>query len=196
MPLLTLSGLVAGHGDPVIGPVSLRVMAGEVVGLWGPNGCGKSTLLNAIIDRAVIFAGQIERAPRLRLAYQEQWSVRLPIMPVTGGELLRLMGACDQALPDALRCLLRRRIDRLSGGQYQLLRVWAALSGGADLILLDEPTNNLDPERESLLLQMLAKVPAQRSRRLLDVGSGRAVLLVSHERRFLDAACSRVIEIG
>lgn len=43
----------------------------------------------------------------------------------------------------------------LSGGQYQLLCVWAALTGGANLVLLDEPTNNLDPNHESVLAEML-----------------------------------------
>jgi ABC-type Mn2+/Zn2+ transport system ATPase subunit len=182
-PLLRVEGLVAGYGRPVVGPVSLDICPGEVVGLWGANGCGKSTLLNAIADRADLLAGRIVRMPGLVIAYQAQQPVRLASMPVTGRELLRFAGASLQDMPDALEAFSRRRIDRLSGGQYQLLCVWAAIAGRADLILLDEPTNNLDPEREALLTEMLT--PSRLARR--DASSAqpvpdRAVLLVSHER--------------
>jgi zinc transport system ATP-binding protein len=107
-------------------------------------------------------------------------------MPFTGRDLLRISGAKRSipALPATLRDLLDRRVDRLSGGQYQLLCVWAALGRGAELIMLDEPTNNLDPAHEALLADMLEQ-PAQ----------ARAVLLVSHERAFLDSVCTRVLEL-
>lgn len=81
--------------------------------------------------------------------------------------------------------LLPQRLDRLSGGQHQLLCVWAALAGPGRLVLLDEPTNNLDPTHMALLAQMLAARAADR-----------AVLLVSHERAFLDAHCTRVLELS
>jgi ATPase subunit of ABC transporter with duplicated ATPase domains len=203
-PLLRVAGLIAGYGRPVIGPVSLEIRPGEVVGLWGANGCGKSTLLNAITDRADVLAGSIVRAPGLTLAYQEQQPVRLPTMPVTGRELLGYAGATLQGMPPALQVSLSKRLDRLSGGQFQLLCVWAALAGDADLILLDEPTNNLDPDREALLTRMLAETVARmpdpgEPLRTLDREAdrpNRAVLLVSHERRFLEGACSRLVEIG
>jgi ATPase subunit of ABC transporter with duplicated ATPase domains len=183
--LLRVTDLVAGYARPVVGPLSFGVGRGEVLGLWGPNGSGKSTLLNAIADGARIFSGRVERAAGLTLAYQEQRSVRLPTMPLTGNDLLRVAGAAGLAPPGSIQALLGRRIDALSGGQYQLLCVWAALAGEAGLVLLDEPTNNLDPEHEALLVEILAD---QRGRR--------AVLLVSHEPGFLEAACSRVLEIG
>ncbi|RKT43105.1 ATP-binding cassette domain-containing protein [Thiocapsa rosea] len=195
-PLLRVEGLVAGYGRPVVGPVSLDVAPGDVVGLWGPNGCGKSTLLNAIADRADLLAGRILRMPGLVIAYQAQQPVRLPSMPVTGRELLRCADASLHDMPLAIDAVLRQRIDRLSGGQYQLLCVWAAIAGRADLILLDEPTNNLDPTREALLIEMLT--PSRLARR--DASGAqprpdRGVLVVSHERRFLEDACSRMIEI-
>jgi ATPase subunit of ABC transporter with duplicated ATPase domains len=196
-PLLRVEGLVAGYGRPAVGPVSLDISPGEVVGLWGANGCGKSTLLNAIADRADLLGGRILRMPGLVIAYQAQQPVRLANMPLTGRELLRFAGASLQDMPDALEAFSRRRIDRLSGGQYQLLCVWAAIAGRADLILLDEPTNNLDPAREALLIEMLT--PSRLARRdasSAQPGPDRGVLLVSHERRFLEDACSRMIEIA
>lgn len=195
-PLLRLETLVAGYGRPVVGPITLEILPGEVVGLWGANGCGKSTLLNAIADRADVLAGQIVRRPGLVLAYQEQQPVRLTTMPVTGRELLGYAGASTQGLPADLQPALRQRLDRLSGGQYQLLCVWAALAGPADLILLDEPTNNLDPEREALLTGMLKRLGQSALEPSGGRAAGRGVLLVSHERRFLDGACSRVVQIA
>ena len=180
--MIRVAGLVAGYARPVVGPVSFALAPGEVLGLWGANGAGKSTLLGALTGAAAIFAGGVERRAGLRLAYQEQVPVRLPLMPVTGDELLRAAGA--RPAPDVLAPLLHRRLDRLSGGQFQLLGVWCALGCGADLILLDEPTNNLDPEAEAVLAALLAAPPA-----------GAGVLVVSHERAFLADACSRVLEI-
>ncbi len=195
-PLLRVDHLVAGYGRPVVGPISLDILPGEVVGLWGANGCGKSTLLNAIADRADVLTGRIVRMAGLVLAYQEQHPVRLPTMPVTGRELLGYAGASTQSMPADLQPALRQRLDHLSGGQYQLLCVWAALAGPADLILLDEPTNNLDPEREALLTGMLRRLERVADRPVGGRAAGRGVLLVSHERRFLDDACTRVIRIA
>ena len=182
--LLRVEGLVAGYGRPVVGPLSFSVAAGEVVGLWGANGIGKSTVLNAIGRGARVFGGSVRRAPGLTLAYQEQQPVRLPVMPLTGIDIMRAAGASHREAPPGLATIASQRIDALSGGQYQLLCVWAVLGSAMDLVLLDEPTNNLDPPTEALLIEILA---AERGRR--------AVLLVSHERRFLDAACSRVLTV-
>jgi len=183
--LLEVDGLVAGYAQPVVGPVSFRVGRGEVVGLWGANGTGKSTLINAIGHGARVFAGSIRQAPGLGVTYQEQVPVRLDGMPLTGRELLRYARADRQAPPASLAPLLGRRLDRLSGGQFQLLCVWSALATGADLVLLDEPTNNLDPPSEHLLQEILAAEQGLR-----------AVLVVSHERDFLHACCSQVVEIA
>lgn len=182
--LLRVTGLIAGYSAPVVGPSSFSLSRGDVTGLWGPNGAGKSTLLNAITRGARVVAGRIERAPGLRIAFQEQRPVRLPSMPLTGRDLLRCVDAQPTRAPGAVASVLDRRIDTLSGGQYQLLCVWAALGGPHDLVLLDEPTNNLDPRAEALLGEMLA---TERDRR--------SVLLVSHERGFIKSYCSRLIEV-
>lgn len=182
--LLQARGLVAGYGRPVVGPVSFTVAPGEVVGLWGANGSGKSTLLRAITGTARVFDGRLERRPGLTVAWLAQQPVRLEEMPLNGRDYLRYAGAQDTP-PGRLVGWLDRRMDALSGGQFQLLAAWSALGGRADLVLLDEPTNNLDPEGEAMLAHILDKER-----------EGRAVLLVSHERAFLEAACSRVLEVG
>jgi zinc transport system ATP-binding protein len=184
-PLLTANGLVAGYSKPVIGPLSFSIRPGEVVGLWGANGCGKSTLLRAIASRARIFEGDLERKPDLTLAWQMQQPVRLDEMPLNGQDYLRYAQSDRETPPARLTPWLHRRIDKLSGGQFQLLAVWAVLGGWSDLVLLDEPTNNLDPGGEQLLAEMLRSEQGHR-----------AALVVSHERRFLELACSRILEVG
>jgi zinc transport system ATP-binding protein len=100
-------------------------------------------------------------------------------------ELLRAAAAQTAGLPPTLAAAARQRLDRISGGQHQLLSVWAALAGPAQLVLLDEPTNNLDPTHTAVLADMLE----------LD-RQARAVLIVSHERAFLDARCTRILELA
>lgn len=184
-PLLELDGIVAGYDAPIIGPVSLRVQPGEVVGIQGPNGIGKSTLLRAVTRVARVFTGEIRRRPGLRMAHQRQRPVRLSPMPMLGRELLRLTGAEGGSLPPLLTPLLDRRLDRLSGGQMQFLQIWACLGGAAELVLLDEPTNNLDPRGTAALAEVL---------RTLD--RRRGVLLVSHEVDFVQRVCTRVVEVA
>lgn len=183
--LLSLQGVSVGYQRPVLGPLDLSLDRGEVVGVWGPNGSGKSTLLKALIGAARVFQGRQWIQPGLRISIQQQHPVRLPEMPLSGREFLALTGATRQPPPSALRLALDGRIDRLSGGQFQLLALWACLAAEADLVLLDEPNNNLDPQTSTVLAQLLRDLPAHR-----------AVLLVSHERDFMAQACTRVLEVG
>ncbi|MES9991510.1 MAG: ATP-binding cassette domain-containing protein [Candidatus Thiodiazotropha sp.] len=183
-PLLVANGLVAGYAEPVIGPLSFSVGPGEVVGLWGANGSGKSTLLRAIANRARVFEGDLEQRPELTLAWQMQQPVRLDEMPLNGHDYLRFAQADREAPSPRMVPWLDQRIDILSGGQFQLLAVWAILGGWADLVLLDEPTNNLDPQGQTILAEILKSEQGTR-----------AVLLVSHEQSFLQQACDRVINI-
>jgi len=183
--LLAADQLVAGYTAPLTVPVSFTLCRGEVLGLLGPNGAGKSTLLRALIGTARIFSGTLDKAPGLRITHQRQRPVRLPQMPIRGRELLHLCGADREPLPAKLRPLLERRLDQLSGGQLQLLQIWACVGNGADLILLDEPTNNLDPDGIAALGDAFQHL-----------GQHQAVLLVSHEKSFVTRVCTRRVELG
>jgi zinc transport system ATP-binding protein len=185
-PLLEIDALVAGYTEPVVGPVSFSVGPGEIVGLAGPNGSGKSTILGAVIGSTRIFSGSVRRREGVRVAMQAQVPSRLSEMPVTSSEILRITGADRHAVPAPVKPLLDMRLDRLSGGQYQLLNVWACLGCGADLILLDEPTNNMDLRVEASLANLL----------LASRDEGRAMLLVSHEHDFLAKVSTRLVEVG
>jgi zinc transport system ATP-binding protein len=183
--LLELDAVETGYTHPVIGPLSMCIDRGEIVGLAGPNGAGKSTLLRAIGDNAQIFGGRIARKPGLTLAWMEQQHVRLGQMPFNGREYLRFANADERPPPPRLRGWLDQRVDSLSGGQFQLLSCWAALGTTAELVLLDEPTNNLDEESISILHDLL-----------IQGREDRAILLVSHERGFLDQVSSRVLDVS
>ena len=154
--ILTLVDAVAGYAAPVSPPATLSVARGEVVGLAGSNGIGKSTLLKAVLGTARSFSGSIE--------------------------LLATLGADRLPPPARLAEKLGARIDRLSGGEYQLLMLWATLAGESDLILLDEPTNNLDASHIRVAIEEIAAASARR-----------ATLVVSHDRDFLAAVCTRIV---
>ena len=182
--LLEIRALEAGYGSPIVGPVSYRILPGEVLGLVGPNGSGKSTLLKAIAGDVRVFAGEIQRKAALNVACMEQQAVRLPEMPFSGREYLHFAAADREPAPARMLDWLDQRIDSLSGGQFQLLRCWAVLACEAELVLLDEPTNNLDAESEQVLANALNRDYAERG-----------VLLVSHDKDFLTRVCDRVLEV-
>lgn len=184
-PCIELDRIEAGYEQPVVGPLSFAVGAGEIVALWGPNGCGKTTAMNAISGSARVFSGGIRKRQGLRVSHQQQNPLSLRDVPLSGRELLALTDSAAAALPPSLQPLLASRLSELSGGQLQLLQVWACLTAPVDLALLDEPTNNVDAEGVALLEQVIAR---ERHRR--------AILLVSHDRRFLDAVGARIVEVG
>jgi len=183
LPILQVDQLQAGYETPVVGPLSFHVNQGDVIGIAGPNGTGKSTLLKAVANGVHIFAGEIRKRADLNVAWMDQHPVQLPEMPFSGWEYLRFTEA-DRAPPEFLARWLDQRVDALSGGQYQLLCLWSVLGGHADLLLLDEPTNNLDQHSARVIEDALKA----------DQGS-RAVLVVSHERGFLERVAHRVLEV-
>lgn len=183
--LLVLDQAVAGHGGPVTAPTSFALSRGECLGLLGPNGVGKSTLLHAVLGTARLWSGQIRRQAGLRLRHLPQRPARPAELPLTGREMLTHLGALAIPPPPSLARRLDQRVDRLSGGEYQLLCLWACLAGDADLVLLDEPTNNLDRAHTYLAAE---EINAERGRR--------ATLIVSHDLAFLERTCTRVIDLA
>ena len=189
-PLLQLSGVVAGWPGAADKPagkaVSLALAAGEIVGLAGPNGVGKSSLLALIAGGgAQCVAGELQRAPELRINWQRQEVPPFAGLPLNGHELLALTGAGTAGLPPWLADKLDWRIDRLSGGQRHFLALWAVLQAPGDLVLLDEPTNNLDAAGTAWLSAHLRDRAA----------AGAGLLVVSHDADFLAASCDRILHL-
>lgn len=181
--LLRAEGLVAGWQRPATPVLDLQVAAGEIVGLAGPNGVGKSTLLAAVAGRARVFAGRLTIAAGVQLALQTQEVPPVDGLPLSGRELLALTGAMATGLPSWLAEFLDERLDRLSGGQRHYLALWAVLAAPAELILLDEPTNNLDAAGVGHLGQMLQQRAA----------AGAGILVVSHDAEFVAGVCQRTL---
>lgn len=184
--LLRIEQLVVGWQQPTTRPIDLTLAAGEIVGLTGPNGVGKSTLLAVLAGRAKVFSGRLEQQPGLRLALQTQDVPPVDGLPLSGRELLTLTGASASGLPPWLAERLDIRLDRLSGGQRHYLALWAILQAPADLVLLDEPTNNLDTAGVAHLTAHL--------RERADAGAG--IIVVSHDAVFVETVCDRAIVLG
>jgi ATPase subunit of ABC transporter with duplicated ATPase domains len=183
--LIELVDVEAGYVAPVVGPVSLTLGRGRVVGLVGQNGSGKSTLLKAIANAAHVFGGRIERKSGVSVAWMEQQPPRLRGTPFSGWEYLHFTGADRTPPPPRLASWLDERVDSLSGGQFQLLWCWVALGGSADVVLLDEPTNNLDDESEAVLAEILVRNH-----------DNRGILLVSHDRGFIERVSDQLLELA
>ena len=184
--LLSVHHLSAGYAEPVFGPVSFSLERGEILGLVGPNGCGKSTLLSALLGAARIFTGEVARAPGLVVTLQTQQQPDVAGVPLTGAELLSLTGARSDGLPPWLDERLDERLDQLSGGQRQFLYLWSCLQAPGDVVLLDEPTNNLDPDGVAHLAGALK----------MRAANGAGLVVVSHDAEFLASVCSRLIRLG
>lgn len=175
--LLRCTALTIGFQRPLIGPLNLSLQVGERLLLTGPNGSGKSLLLRALTGSARIFSGQlaIESAA---LAYLAQEHPRPSPWPLSGHDWFAAMRTKAPTLP-AIQALLTQRLDRLSGGQWQLLRLAAVLSSAQDhtgnpMILLDEPSNHLDAQVRATAVQLIRELPLRCT-----------LLLTSHDQEFI-----------
>ena len=196
-PSLRAEHLTAGYGGvPVIREVSISVGPGEIVAVIGPNGAGKSTLLKALVGILKLDHGRIllgdddvtnhppEDLARRGVGYVPQ--VNDIFEPLTvlenlemGGYLLNgaqvrtRVGEVGDVFPQ-LPPMLKRRADKLSGGERKMLAIARVLMLDPKVLILDEPTANLSPKlADSLLREHVHRL----------AGVGKAVLLVEQRAR-------------
>jgi ATP-binding cassette subfamily F protein uup len=175
----------------VIRDFSTRILRGDRVGIVGPNGCGKSTLLRLLLGELQPQSGTITRGARLEIGYFDQHraqldperSVRENISP--GSDYVTVRGRPRHVI-GYLRDFLfpYQRADSpvksLSGGERNRLLLARTFTRAANLLVLDEPTNDLDVDTLELLEDLLADYDG-------------TLLLVSHDRTFLDNVVTSII---
>ena len=174
-----------GGAAPVIADFSARIMRGDRVGIIGPNGCGKTTLIKLLVGELEPTAGEIRRGTSLLPAYfdqqREQLDESASIMDnVTGGsgDTVTIDGQ-PRHVSGYLRDFLfpperlHAPVSMLSGGERNRLLLARLFARPSNLLVMDEPTNDLDAETLDLLEEMVANYAG-------------TLLLVSHDRAFLD----------
>lgn len=163
---------------------SLRIMRGDRIGLLGPNGVGKSTLLNILLGKLAPQQGTIQLGTKLEVAYFDQLRAALDLEKtvienvVEGTDFIDIGGAKKHImsyLADFLFTPQRAMtpVKALSGGECNRLLLAKLFSKPANLLVLDEPTNDLDIETLELLEELLEQFKG-------------TLLIVSHDRAFLD----------
>jgi len=175
----------------VVKDLSARIMRGDRIGLIGPNGAGKSTLIRLILGDLEPDEGTLKRGTNLQVAYFDQLRAQLDpeatvaetISPGSdwveiGSERKHVMSYLGDFLFGSQRA--KSPVKMLSGGERNRLLLARLFARPANLVVLDEPTNDLDIESLELLEQKLQDY------------SG-TLLLVSHDRRFLDNVVTQTI---
>jgi len=171
-------------GRRVLDDVDLEVRRGDRVGIVGPNGAGKTTLVRALLGELELAGGSVRRGTRLAIGRFEQLQGQLDETKtvvenicdqaetiVVGGRSRHALGYCQDFLfpPD----VARGPLARLSGGERNRVQLARVLAHPCNLLVLDEPTNDLDVETLELLEELLGDFDG-------------TLLLVSHDREFLD----------
>lgn len=179
--MLDVHGLNVFYGDSqVLRKVHLAVPEGKVVCLMGRNGVGKTTLMKTIVglltprSGRILFAGEeITSAPPYRRArhgigYVPQGREILPNLTVEENLLIGLEASGGRVLPPeiydlfpVLKTMLRRRGGDLSGGQQQQLAIGRALVSGPRLLLLDEPTEGIQPSIIKEIVAVIRRIRAE-----------------------------------
>jgi ABC transport system ATP-binding/permease protein len=190
--LIDAQGIAKSYGERcVFEELDLTLGPGSRVALLGPNGAGKSTLLRVLIGREEPSAGVIKRAPDLRVQVFEQQRDSLdPEATVAdtvapGSDAVDFRGSRLHRFGYLERFLFRTehmqmKVGRLSGGEQSRLLIARLMLQPADVLVLDEPTNDLDFDTLNVLEDALLKLDA-------------ALLLVSHDRYFVDRVATRIL---
>ena len=189
---VTIADVSHGYGDlSVLEEVNLSVERGEHVALVGANGAGKSTMMRILAGVEAPLQGEREEGHNLAMAYFAQDQARTLDPKLTVLEQITRAAPFDM-VPKVRNLLgaflfhgddVHKRVSVLSGGERNRLALAILLLRPANLLLLDEPTNHLDLASKEVLLQALK-------------GYQGTLVFVSHDRYFVDALASRVIEVA
>ena len=190
--VIEVRNVTHGFGDtPLLRDFSLRVMRGERVGIIGNNGVGKSTLLRILLGELEPQKGSVKLGTHLKIAYFDQLRRELDtsrtVAELVGegrdyitlnGNKKHVIGYLTDFLFSAKRAMTR--IAALSGGERNRVILAKLFTEGSNLLVLDEPTNDLDVETLEALESRLAEYNG-------------TLIVVSHDRHFLDAVVTKTL---
>lgn len=202
-PLLEVRGLRSGYGRiPILDGVDLSVARGQIMGILGHNGMGKTTLLRTIVGHlktkggSIVFDGQeiagrrTHERVRLGLGYVPQGREIFPELSVLENLRMGMTHLADEnALEEVLGYfpILKPLLDRpgrgLSGGQQQILAIARCLAGRPRLIMLDEPTEGIQPSIVDEIAERLV---------ILKDRLGLTILLVEQDLHFISSVADSV----
>ena len=182
---------IAYDNVPLITDFSTTIMKGDKIGVIGPNGCGKTTLLRILLGEIDPDKGSVKHGTRLQVAYFDQLRAQLDEskslqenvtdeadMVMVNGKQRHIIGYLQDFLFSPAQA--RGPITSLSGGERNRLLLARLFARPSNVLVLDEPTNDLDGESLELLEVMLIEYPG-------------TVLLVSHDRTFLNNVATSTI---
>ena len=180
-------------GSPLISHLSTEISRGDRIGIVGPNGSGKTTLLRLILGELQPESGNVRLGSNLHIAYFDQMRTRLRedkslVENIGDGQAYITLNGVRRHVLSYLQDFLfsadraRGPISALSGGERNRLLLACLFSHPSNVLVLDEPTNDLDMETLDLLAELLADYNG-------------TVLTVSHDRAFLDSVVTGILAI-
>jgi len=194
--VVEVKGLSKRFGDRVIlEDFSTRILRGDRIAVVGPNGAGKTTLVKLLLGELPADSGEVILGTNLEVAYIDQARADLKddmllkdALAPLGGDQIMVRGAPKHVAAYAKEFLftdaqIRQPVRSLSGGERNRLLLARALAQPANLMVLDEPTNDLDMETLDLLEEMLSDYEG-------------TLILVSHDRDFVDRLATSTIGLN
>lgn len=185
------TGINVRHGRrSVLHDVDIQVSRGEIVTLIGPNGSGKTTLVRTLLGLENAESGEVVRTAGITVGYTPQQLTVDRTLPLDVRRFLEMSGETDpEALANILSdvgagSLLRQEIRLLSGGEMKRVMLARALLREPDLLVLDEPTANVDVHGQIEFYELIRRIRDERQC---------GILLVSHDLHLVMSATDRVV---
>ncbi len=178
------------HGKAILDDISLTINPGDFITIVGPNGAGKTTLLKIIMGVISCDSGRLFRRPDLKIGYVPQRLFPDQAMPITAGRFLTLR---KKTTPEdrfsvtketGIDHLLAKPMHELSGGELQRVLLARGLLGRPDMLVLDEPAQNLDISGQLGLYSLIDKIYKER---------GITIVMVSHDLHLVMASTRQVV---
>ena len=177
--LITLNNITLSHnGKNVLDDVSFKLHQGEFVTLIGPNGAGKSSLIKILLGVIKQDSGSVAYQEDIRLGYTPQTFTANPFIPISVKDFLTLNQKLDSVFMQqtfdltGINDLLQLPLKNLSGGELQKVLLSRALLNKPNVLILDEPAQNLDVDGQMQLYKLIQDIHQQQNC---------AVLMVSHD---------------